>query len=67
MVPTLAGGDARRADVSVGLVRLALTTSWFNGPPYALGETVFDEYDFPACRAVAEEDVRGWKPRDMEG
>ena len=22
---------------------------WFNGPPYAVAEIVFDEYDFPAC------------------
>lgn len=41
--------------------------SWCNGPPYAIAETVFDEYDFPACRPVAEEDVMGWKPRGSEG
>ena len=23
--------------------------SWFKGPPYAVAEVVFDEYDFPAC------------------
>lgn len=23
--------------------------SWFNGPPYAVAEAVFDEYDQPAC------------------
>lgn len=22
---------------------------WFNGPPYAVAEHVFDENDFPAC------------------
>lgn len=22
---------------------------WFNGPPYAVSETVFDEYSLPAC------------------
>jgi hypothetical protein len=26
--------------------------SWFNGPPYAVSETVFDEYDQPACTVV---------------
>jgi hypothetical protein len=36
--------------------------SWFNGPPYALAEIVFDESAFPARRPVAEEEVRGWKP-----
>ena len=40
--------------------------SWFNGPPYAIVETVFDEYDLPAGRPVAEEDVKGWKPRGSE-
>ncbi len=25
--------------------------SWYNGPPYALLETVFDEYDLPGCCA----------------
>ena len=31
--------------------------SWFNGPPYALGEMVFDEYDLPPRRHLAEHDV----------
>jgi hypothetical protein len=25
---------------------------WFNGPPYAIAEVVFDEEDQPACHAV---------------
>jgi hypothetical protein len=37
--------------------------SWLNRPPYALAETVFDEYDLPAQRPVAEEDVMGWQPK----
>ena len=24
-------------------------TSWFNGPPYAVAEMVFDEYDLGGC------------------
>jgi len=24
--------------------------SWYNGPPYAVVEDVFDEYDFPGCK-----------------
>ena len=36
--------------------------SWHNGPPYAAAETVFDEYDFPACLPVAEGDVAAWTP-----
>ena len=27
--------------------------SWYNGPPYAVAETVFDEYDLEACEAAA--------------
>ena len=26
--------------------------SWFNGPPYAVVETVFDEYDHPGCEPI---------------
>ena len=28
--------------------------SWHNGPPYAVEECVFDEYDMPACSLTAE-------------
>ena len=24
--------------------------SWYNGPPYAVAETVFDEYDLGGCQ-----------------
>jgi hypothetical protein len=41
--------------------------SWLNGPPYALAETVFDEYDFAALRPVAEQDVMGWEPERRQG
>jgi hypothetical protein len=36
--------------------------SWFNGPPYAMAETGFDEFDLPALHPVAEEEVMGWLP-----
>jgi hypothetical protein len=29
--------------------------SWYNGPPYAVAETVMDEYDFGGCYASREE------------
>lgn len=29
--------------------------SWFNGPPYACGEVVFDEYDFEICTIAVKE------------
>ena len=38
--------------------------SWLDGPPYALAETVFDEYALPVLRPVAEADVPGWKPEE---
>lgn len=28
---------------------------WFRGPPYAIAEIVFDEYDLPRCALTAEE------------
>lgn len=31
--------------------------SWFNGPPYAVAEIPFDEYDFPACHLTEEEGI----------
>lgn len=36
--------------------------SWFNGPPYAVAELVFDEYDFEVCfptEAAMLEDAAG--------
>jgi hypothetical protein len=27
-------------------------TSWYNGPPYAIVECVFDEYDMPGCQII---------------
>ena len=29
-------------------------SSWFNGPPYAVSESVFDEYDVVGCSLVAD-------------
>ncbi len=29
--------------------------SWYNGPPYAVAEQVFDEYDMEGCRLTEEE------------
>jgi hypothetical protein len=37
--------------VALGRLERYLTDdpSWLNGPPYAIVERVFDEYDLPAC------------------
>jgi hypothetical protein len=42
----------------------AAVEGWFNGPPYAVSEHVFDEYDMPACSLAAkgerlDDDVTG--------
>lgn len=29
--------------------------SWYNGPPYAVAESVFDEYDQEACEPVGRQ------------
>jgi hypothetical protein len=29
---------------------------WFNGPPYAVAETVFDEYDQEGCSLTPDDD-----------
>jgi len=30
--------------------------AWFNGPPYAVVEFVFDEYSLPSCSLTKDED-----------
>ena len=30
---------------------------WFNGPPYAVAESVFDEYDIEDCSLVPDNDT----------
>lgn len=30
---------------------------WFNGPPYAVAEIVFDENDMPACSTEPDDDT----------
>ncbi|MFZ1830028.1 MAG: antitoxin VbhA family protein [Candidatus Competibacteraceae bacterium] len=29
--------------------------SWYNGPPYAVAEAVFDEYDLEGCKPVEDD------------
>lgn len=33
----------------------AVEAGWFNGPPYAISEVVFDEYDMQGCRIDGDE------------
>lgn len=33
------------------------TKDWFIGPPYAVTEIVFDEFDFPACSILSLEGI----------
>jgi len=32
----------------------ASDSSWYNGPPYAVSESVFDEYDMEGCSMEAD-------------
>jgi hypothetical protein len=58
-------GDKRWRCADIGnrtIVAIALEhpgdTSWYNGPPYAVTECVFDEYDTPACAPVTDPQAR---------
>lgn len=35
--------------------------SWFNGPPYAVAEQVFDEKDITACEMIRDEWMKSSK------
>jgi hypothetical protein len=62
--PSRASGSARtwgRTIVAVTIdAQVIADPSWLNGPPYAVAEFVFDEYDFEGCYPTAAE-------RDAEG
>lgn len=51
----LSSVNAVITDFNKKVVRIELTEEqarkdgWFNGPPYAVGESVFDEYDMEGC------------------
>ena len=55
------GGKQRRyTDVGTRtVIAIALEhpedPSWYNGPPYAVAEAVFDEYDISACKPVEDD------------
>lgn len=40
----------------------AQATGWFDGPPYAVAEIVFDEDDFEACEPMDESGVADRAP-----
>jgi hypothetical protein len=42
------------AGTSSGALERGVTNdrNWFNGPPFAIEESVFDEHDLPACEEV---------------
>ena len=53
-----ASGRWRCTDVGTRVIvaiRLdARDTSWYNGPPYGVAESVFDEYDVEGCSLDAD-------------
>lgn len=56
--------NERQADGSVRTwteeIDLRQHPEWLAGPPYAVAEEVFDEYELETCEPV--EDVENWKP-----
>jgi hypothetical protein len=55
-----AAGRWRCTDVGtriIAAIRLDLDHDpfWYNGPPYAVAEQVFDEYDFEGCAPAPQE------------
>jgi len=38
--------------------------SWFNGPPFAVAEHVFDEHDIETCYATKEELDEAYPPEE---
>jgi len=48
---TTATGDSARTSVLSG--EEAAREGWFNGPPYAVAEFVFGEYDLEGCEPFA--------------
>ena len=41
-----------RVVVAICLSEYPDDPSWFNGPPYAVVEQVFDEYSLPGCKVI---------------
>ena len=45
--------NGTRVVIAICLSEHADDPSWFDGPPYAVAEHVFDEYDVKSCEPVA--------------
>lgn len=63
-----ATGRWRCTDVGTRVIvaiRLAAPdVSWYNGPPYAVAEVVFDEYDLEGCSLEAPVPVASLRGRE---
>ena len=53
--------EVRNGVQSRRMVDLRKEPSWLIGPPYAVGELVFDEYDLDTVRLVPEAEVADWR------
>ena len=53
----MSGGKWRCTDVGTRVIAAIQLDqqdeSWYNGPPYAVAESVFDEYDQAGCSLTA--------------
>ena len=54
MVTTLDGSEQRRMMLNQADAEAA---GWFKGPPYAVAEMVFDEYDLEGCSKENSDDA----------
>jgi len=45
-------GERIPKDIEILTTAEATAQGWFNGPPYAVGESVFDENDIEGCEPV---------------
>lgn len=49
--------DVGKRTITAIMIEEELDASWYNGPPYAVAEVVFDEYEIPSCYRAEEEGI----------
>jgi len=57
--------EVRHGVQSRRVVDLREEPSWLIGPPYSVGELVFDEHDLDTVHLVSEAEVVGWRADEL--
>lgn len=57
--------EVRNGVQSRRMVDLRKEPSWLIGPPYGVGELVFDEYELDTVHLVSEAEVVGWRADEL--